>query len=94
MAIPGLGPFIAAGPIMAALAGSAVGGATGMIVGALVGFGIPEYEAKKYEDGLKQGKILICVEARDSKQVENAKEILKREGAESISTSSEKAARS
>lgn len=90
LAIPGFGPFIAAGPIMAALSGSAVGGSVGLLIGALVGAGIPEYEAKKYEKALKSGNILICVHANTSDQVTRATEILKREGAKDISSTSEK----
>src|SRR5687768_3776353 len=65
LAIPGVGPFIAAGPIMAALGGAAVGGATGGLVGALIGLGIPEYEAKLYEGRLRSGNILISVHTDD-----------------------------
>src|SRR5690606_27051360 len=61
LAIPGVGPFVAAGPIMSALSGAAIGGATGGLVGALVGMGIPEYEAKRYEGKIKDGNILISV---------------------------------
>ena len=66
--IPGAGPFIAAGPIMAALSGAAVGGATGGIIGALVGMGIPELEAKQYEGRLRDGNILISVHTEDGKK--------------------------
>lgn len=90
LAIPGLGPFIAAGPLMAALAGSGVGGSLGLVVGALVGLGIPEYEAKKYEVGLQSGDVLICVHAADSDEVDRAKEVFHNEGAHAISTSKEK----
>ena len=69
MAIPGLGPFIAAGPIMAALAGAGVGGGRGGITGALVGMGIPEYEAKRYEGRIKDGGILLSVHCDDSSWV-------------------------
>lgn len=93
LAIPGLGPFIAAGPIMAALSGSAVGGSVGLLLGALIGSGIPEYEAKKYETGLKEGKILISVHTDDDEEIKRANEIMKREGGKDISTSSEKASR-
>src|SRR6201990_871831 len=75
LAIPGVGPFIAAGPIMAALSGAAVGGTTGGIVGGLVGLGIPEIEAKRYEEKLRNGNFLIAVDARDSDHVDRAKEI-------------------
>lgn len=87
LAIPGVGPFIAAGPIMAALSGAAIGATTGGIVGALIGLGIPEIEAKRYEDKLKSGNYLIAVHAEDSDQKDRAKEIFKRAGAEDISTS-------
>ena len=89
LAIPGLGPFIAAGPIMAALSGSAVGGSVGLLIGALIGSGIPEYEAKKYEAGLKVGNILISVHADNDEEIERAIEIMKKEGAKDISSSSE-----
>src|ERR1700704_4706278 len=65
LAIPGVGPFIAAGPIMAALSGAAIGGTTGGIVGGLIGLGIPEIEAKRYEGKLKSGNYLIAVHAKD-----------------------------
>src|SRR5437870_6682197 len=89
LAIPGVGPFIAAGPIMAALAGAAVGAAVGGLTGALVGLGIPEYEAKLYEGKLKAGNILLSVHTDDSKQRTRAKEVFERNGAEDIATSSE-----
>jgi hypothetical protein len=88
LAIPGVGPFIAAGPIMAALSGAAIGAGTGGIVGALVGLGIPEIEAKRYEDKLKTGNYLIAVHADDGDKKDRAKEIFKSAGAEDISTSS------
>jgi uncharacterized membrane protein len=88
LAIPGLGPFIAAGPIMAALSGAAVGATTGGVVGGLIGLGIPEIEAKRYEGKLRSGNYLIAVHAHDSKQEDRAKEIFKNAGAEDISTSS------
>lgn len=84
LAIPGLGPFIAAGPIMAALAGAGVGGAVGTLAGALVGMGIPEYEAKRYESYLKDGGHLISVHADDGDWADKAKDILKRCGAKDI----------
>lgn len=90
LAIPGLGPFIAAGPLLGALSGSGIGGGVGLVIGALVGSGIPEYEAKKYENGLKAGNILLCVHTEDSNDLDRAKDIFKREGAKDISTSSEK----
>jgi hypothetical protein len=89
IAIPGLGPFIAAGPIMAALAGAGVGGAVGGITGALVGMGIPEYEAKRYEGRVKDGGILLSVHSDNSDWTKRAKEILKRTGAQDISSTGE-----
>lgn len=89
LAIPGLGPLIAAGPIVAALTGSGVGGALGLLVGALIGLGIPEYEAKKYESSIKSGGVLICVHVEDNRQVKKVKEIFEREGARDISASQE-----
>jgi hypothetical protein len=92
LAIPGLGPFIAAGPIMAALAGVGVGGAVGGVTGALVGMGIPEYEAKRYEGRLQKGGILLSVHCDTSEEVSRAKDILKRTGAEDISATTESSA--
>src|SRR5258708_16903720 len=89
LAIPGVGPFIAAGPIVAALAGAGVGGAVGGITGALVGMGIPEYEAKRYEGRVKEGGILLSVHCDDSKWTKKAKEILEETGAEDISSTGE-----
>jgi hypothetical protein len=91
LAIPGVGPFIAAGPIMGALAGLGVGAATGGLVGALVGMGIPEYEAKRYEGRVKEGGILVSVHCDNSDWVNKAKELLGVVGAEDISSSGEKA---
>jgi hypothetical protein len=91
VAIPGLGPFIAAGPIMAALAGAGVGGAVGGIAGALIGMGIPEYEAKRYEGRVKDGGILLSVHSDNSEWTKRAKEILKRTGAQDISSTGEAA---
>jgi uncharacterized membrane protein len=88
LAIPGVGPFIAAGPIMAALGGAAVGGATGGIVGGLIGLGIPEIEAKRYEAKLRAGNYLIAVHTRDSDEEDRAERIFKDAGAEDITTSS------
>jgi hypothetical protein len=88
LAIPGVGPFIAAGPIMAALSGIAVGATVGGITGALIGMGIPEIEAKRYEDKVKDGNILISVHAKDSDAVKQAKEIFKNAKATDISTGS------
>lgn len=89
LAIPGLGPFIAAGPIMAALAGAGIGGAVGGIAGALIGMGIPEYEAKRYEGRVKGGGILLSVHADDSSWTKKAKDILERTGAEDVSSTGE-----
>jgi hypothetical protein len=91
IAVPGLGPFIAAGPIMAALAGAGVGGAVGGIAGALLGMGIPEYEAKRYEGRVKDGGILLSVHSDNSEWTKRAKEILKRTGAQDISSTGEAA---
>jgi hypothetical protein len=91
LAIPGVGPFIAAGPIMGALAGLGVGGTVGGIIGALVGMGIPEYEAKRYEGRLKEGGVLVSVHCDSSEEVGRAKEVLKQTGAEDISSAGEKA---
>src|SRR6266404_2377658 len=92
LAIPGVGPFIAAGPIMAALGGAAIGGATGGIVGGLIGLGIPEIEAKRYEEKLKKGNYLIAVHTDESEDVDRAKRVFKTAGAEDISTVSEASA--
>jgi hypothetical protein len=92
IAIPGVGPLIAAGPIMALLAGVGAGGAVGTLVGALVGMGIPEYEAKRYEGRVKNGGILISVHCDNSEWVDKAKHILKGTGAEDIASAGEKSA--
>ena len=89
LAIPGVGPFIAAGPIMAALSGAAVGALAGGIAGVLVGMGIPEFEAKRYEGKIKEGNILISVHSNDSNQTKRAKEIFERSGAQDISIAGE-----
>lgn len=89
LAIPGLGPLIAAGPIMAALSGAAVGGTLGGITGALIGMGIPEYEAQRYEGKLKGGHVLISVHSEDSAETDRAKKIFEAAGGENIATSSE-----
>jgi hypothetical protein len=89
LAIPGLGPFIAAGPIMAALAGAGVGGAVGGLTGALIGMGIPEYEAKRYEGRVKDGGILLSVHSDSSEETKRAKDILERTGAQDISSTGE-----
>jgi hypothetical protein len=91
LAIPGLGPFIAAGPIMAGLAGLGVGGAVGGFAGALVGMGIPEFEAKRYEGRLQKGGILLSVHCATSEEIKRAKEVLDRTGAEDVSSTSEAA---
>ena len=92
LAIPGVGPFIAAGPIMGALAGLGVGGAVGGLVGALVGMGIPEYEAKRYEGRIKEGGVLLSVHCDTSEEIKRAKELLKQTGAEDISSTGEASA--
>jgi hypothetical protein len=89
LAIPGLGPFIAAGPIMAGLAGLGVGGAVGGVTGALIGMGIPEFEAKRYEGRLQRGGILLSVHCSTSEEVRRAKEIVERSGAEDVSSTGE-----
>jgi len=89
LAIPGVGPFIAAGPIMAALGGAAVGGTVGGIAGALIGLGIPEYEAKRYEGKIREGNILISVHSDDADETREAKEIFKQAGAKDISSTGE-----
>jgi hypothetical protein len=92
LAIPGLGPFIAAGPIMGALAGLGVGGAVGGLVGALVGMGIPEYEAKRYEGRIKEGGILLSVHCDNSDWVKRAKQVLQETGADDVASAGEKGA--
>jgi hypothetical protein len=89
LAIPGVGPLIAAGPIMATLAGVGVGGAVGGLVGALVGMGIPEYEAKRYEGAVKGGGVLLSVHCDTSEQIDRARQSLKETGATDISSSGE-----
>jgi len=89
LAIPGLGPFIAAGPIMAALSGAAAGAAIGGLSGALIGMGIPEYEAKRYEGKIKEGNILISVHTDDSTERTRAKDIFTSAGADDISYTGE-----
>jgi uncharacterized membrane protein len=89
IAIPGLGPFIAAGPIMAALAGAGLGAAVGGLSGALIGMGIPEYEAKRYEGKIKEGNILISVHSENSEETKRAKDIFERAGAHDISYTEE-----
>ena len=92
LAIPGVGPFIAAGPIMAALSGAAVGAAVGGLTGALVGMGIPEYEAKRYEGKIMGGNVLLSVHTENSDEVRTAKTIMEDAGAEDIHTAGEKTA--
>src|SRR5271168_2118489 len=92
LAIPGIGPFIAAGPIVSALAGLGVGGAVGGLIGALVGMGIPEYEAKRYEGHIKAGGVLLSVHCDTSDEITRAKDLLKHTGAQDISSSGEASA--
>jgi hypothetical protein len=92
LAIPGVGPFLAAGPIMAALAGAGAGGAAGGLVGGLVGAGIPEYEAKRYEGRIKKGGILVSVHCDNSEWTRKAKDILERTGASDVSSTGEASA--
>jgi hypothetical protein len=89
LAIPGVGPFIAAGPIIAALSGAAVGAAVGGIAGGLIGLGIPEIEAKRYEGKIKQGNLLISVHTEDSDEITKAKDIFTKADAEDICTTGE-----
>jgi hypothetical protein len=89
LAIPGVGPFIAAGPIMAALSGAAVGAAVGGVTGALVGMGIPEYEAKRYEGRIKSGNILISVHTENQEETRRARDIFEQGGAEDIASAGE-----
>ena len=89
LAIPGVGPFIAAGPIVAALAGAGAVGAVGGIAGALIGLGIPEYEAKRYEGRISKGGILLSVHCDDAEWSRRAKEILERTSGTDISSTSE-----
>ncbi|HTP68346.1 MAG TPA: quinol:electron acceptor oxidoreductase subunit ActD [Dongiaceae bacterium] len=89
LAVPGLGPFLAAGPLVAALAGVGVGGAVGGFTGALIGMGIPEFEAKRYEGRLSKGGILLSVHCDTSEEIDRAKEVMKRTGAEDVSSTSE-----
>src|SRR5690242_11697160 len=89
LAIPGLGPFIAAGPLMAALSGAAAGATLGGVTGALIGLGIPEIEAKRYEGKLRGGNILMAVHVEDSDARKRVEEILKRGDAHDVTTTSE-----
>jgi hypothetical protein len=90
LAIPGLGPFLAAGPIMAAIAGAGVGGTVGGIAGGLIGLGIPEFEANRYEGYIKSGGILLSVHVDDAKWESKAKDILEEYGAKNVATTGEK----
>lgn len=90
LAIPGLGPFIAAGPILAALSGAAAGAAVGGVTGSLIGMGIPEIEAKQYEGWVKEGRILLSVHVEDTNAQTLAKSILERNGAKNVVTVAEK----
>ncbi len=92
LAIPGVGPFIAAGPIIAALSGAAAGAALGGITGGLIGLGIPEIEAKRYDGKIRKGNLLISVHTEDSAEISSAEEIFKRAGAEDICTTGEASA--
>jgi hypothetical protein len=89
LTIPGVGPFIAAGPIMALLAGVGVGGSVGSIVGALIGMGVPEYEAKRYEGRIRDGGILFSVHCDSPEWVTHAKDLLQQTGAEHIASAGE-----
>lgn len=84
LAIPGLGPFVAAGPIMAALSGAAAGAAVGGLTGALIGLGIPEHEVKHYEEKLGEGSILLSVQASSAAEAEQVKQIFERDGASDV----------
>lgn len=89
LAIPGIGPLIAAGPIVSALAGIGVGGAVGGLTGGLIGLGIPEYEAKRYEGRIRQNGILLSVHCNTSDEIKEAKEIMEQTGGENVSSSGE-----
>ncbi len=92
LAIPGVGPFIAAGPIMAALGGAAIGATVGGVAGGLIGLGIPELEAKRYEDKLQEGNVLISVHTDSSDEIKRAKEIFSNSGGSDICTTDESTA--
>ncbi len=92
LAIPGVGPLIAAGPIMATLAGVGAGGVVGGLIGAMIGLGIPEYEAKRYEGRIKEGGVLLSVHCDTSNQIDSAKRLLESTGAEDIASSGEASA--
>lgn len=89
LAIPGVGPFIAAGPILAALSGAAIGAAAGGIAGGLIGLGIPEFEAKRYEGKVKAGSILVSVHTENSEEIDRAKDLFTKAGAQDICTTGE-----
>ena len=89
LVIPGVGPFIAAGPIIAALSGAAVGAAVGGIAGGLIGLGIPEIEAKRYEGKINEGNILISVHTENSKEITLAKDLFTKAGAQDICSTAE-----
>ena len=91
-AIPGVGPFLAAGPLIGTLAGMGVGGTVGGFTGALIGMGIPEFEAKRYQSRLQKGGILLSVYCENAGQIRSAKEILARTGAEDVADASESSA--
>jgi len=91
LAIPGVGPFIAAGPIVAALSGAAVGATVGGIAGGLIGLGIPEFEAKRYEGKVKAGNILLSVHTENGDEITRAKKIFEEAGAQDISVTGETA---
>jgi len=93
LAIPGVGPFIAAGPIVAALSGAAVGATVGGIAGGLIGLGIPEFEAKRYEGKVKAGNILLSVHTENSDEIARAKKIFEAAGAQDISVTGETSAK-
>jgi uncharacterized membrane protein len=92
LAIPGVGPFIAAGPILAALSGAAVGATVGGVAGGLIGLGIPELEAKRYEGKIKEGNILLSVHTENSEEIKAAESIFKNAGAKDICATGETAA--
>lgn len=89
LAIPGIGPLIAAGPIVATLAGLGAGGAVGGLIGGLAGLGVPEYEAKRYEGRVKDGGVLLSVHCDTADQIKVAKDVLQRTGAEDIASAGE-----
>lgn len=89
LAIPGVGPFIAAGPIAAALSGAAIGATVGGLTGALIGMGVPEYEAKRYEGKVKDGNVLISVHSENRESTDRAKSIFEEEGARDIHVAGE-----